>query len=237
VSRPLIFGHRGASAHVRANTVEAYALAVAAGADGVELDVRRSRDGALIIHHDDRVAPDQPPLVDLDLRQIKATTPWVPTLDDAWNAIGPSALLNIEIKNDPREADHDSSHSVAKAVVDWIESHETDARIVVSSFNWGALDVVRRLAPEVPTGMLASGALDPYSVIRRARSAGHISVNLSLSQTLPDVERIVDAAGDLAVLVWTVNDPDDALALAGAGVGGIFTDDPALMVDAFSGRP
>jgi len=222
---------------VRANTVEAYALAVAAGADGVELDVRRSRDGALIIHHDDRVAPDQPPLVDLDLRQIKATTPWVPTLDDAWNAIGPSALLNIEIKNDPREADHDSSHSVAKAVVDWIESHETDARIVVSSFNWGALDVVRRLAPEVPTGMLASGALDPYSVIRRARSAGHISVNLSLSQTLPDVERIVDAAGDLAVLVWTVNDPDDALALAGAGVGGIFTDDPALMVDAFSGRP
>lgn len=222
---------------MRANTVEAYALAVAAGADGVELDVRRSRDGALIIHHDDRVAPDQPPLVDLDLRQIKATTPWVPTLDDAWNAIGPSALLNIEIKNDPREADHDSSHSVAKAVVDWIESHETDARIVVSSFNWGALDVVRRLAPEVPTGMLASGALDPYSVIRRARSAGHISVNLSLSQTLPDVERIVDAAGDLAVLVWTVNDPDDALALAGAGVGGIFTDDPALMVDAFSGRP
>lgn len=237
MSRPLIFGHRGASAHVRANTVEAYALAVAAGADGVELDVRRSRDGALIIHHDDRVAPDQPPLVDLDLRQIKATTPWVPTLDDAWNAIGPSALLNIEIKNDPREADHDSSHSVAKAVVDWIESHETDARIVVSSFNWGALDVVRRLAPEVPTGMLASGALDPYSVIRRARSAGHISVNLSLSQTLPDVERIVDAAGDLAVLVWTVNDPDDALALAGAGVGGIFTDDPALMVDAFSARP
>jgi glycerophosphoryl diester phosphodiesterase len=236
VSRPLIFGHRGASAHVRANTVEAYALAVAAGADGVELDVRRSRDGALVIHHDDRVAPDEPPLVEFDLRQIKATTPWVPTLDEAWDAIGPSALLNIEIKNDPREADHDSSHSVAQPVADWIENHETDARILVSSFNWGTLDVVKRLAPEVPTGMLARGALDPFSVIARAGSAGHISVNLSLTRTLPDAERIVDAAGDLAVLVWTVNDPDDALALAAAGVGGIFTDDPALMVETFSGR-
>ncbi|MGB5167779.1 MAG: glycerophosphodiester phosphodiesterase, partial [Acidimicrobiia bacterium] len=53
----LIYGHRGASAHVRANTVEAYALAIDLGADGVELDVRPSRDGVLVIHHDDRPAP------------------------------------------------------------------------------------------------------------------------------------------------------------------------------------
>ncbi|MGB5533024.1 MAG: glycerophosphodiester phosphodiesterase family protein, partial [Acidimicrobiia bacterium] len=71
----------------------------------------------------------------------------------------------------------------------------------------------------------------------QARSDGHISVNLSLARTLQDAKGIVEAAGELAVLVWTVNDPDDAIALSEAGVSGIFTDDPGLMVDTFSGRP
>jgi glycerophosphoryl diester phosphodiesterase len=236
VNRPLIYAHRGASARARENTIEAYALAVEAGADGVELDVRRSRDGALVIHHDDRVAPEALPLVDLDLRQIKATTPWVPTLDEAWHALGPTALLNVEIKNDPSEADHDTTHSLARTVADWVETHDTDGRLLVSSFNWDTLDALRRMAPHTPTGLLAGEALDPLSVVARAVADGHASVNLPLSRTLSDAERIIAAAGVIPVLVWTVNEPDTALSLAAAGVGGIFTDDPALMVSTFSGR-
>ena len=231
----LIYGHRGASAHVRANTVEAYALAIELGADGVELDVRPSRDGVIIIHHDDRPSPEARPFIDLDFDEIRATTPWVPTLDEAWDAIGPTALLNIEIKNDEREADYDPTHQMAVAVADWLAAHETGGRVLVSSFNRDSLAVVKDLAPDVPTGQLAA-ALDLSVVIEEARSDGHVSVNLSLVQTLPDAERIVEAAGDLAVLVWTVNDPDHAIALAEAGVSGIFTDDPGLMVETFSGR-
>lgn len=233
----LIYGHRGASAHVRANTVEAYALAIDLGADGVELDVRPSRDGVLVIHHDDRPAPGAPPFVELDFDEIRATTPWVPTLDEAWEAIGPTALLNIEIKNDEREADYDSTHQVAAAVAHWLAGHEIGDRVLVSSFNRDSLAVVKDLAPRVPTGQLAGAALDPSVVIDQARSDGHISVNLSLARTLQDAKGIVEAAGELAVLVWTVNDPDDAIALFEAGVSGIFTDDPGLMVDTFSGRP
>jgi glycerophosphoryl diester phosphodiesterase len=233
----LIYGHRGASAHVRANTVEAYALAIDLGADGVELDVRPSRDGVLVIHHDDRPAPGAPPFVELDFDEIRATTPWVPTLDEAWEAIGPTALLNIEIKNDEREADYDSTHQVAAAVAHWLAGHEIGDRVLVSSFNRDSLAVVKDLAPRVPTGQLAGAALDPSVVIDQARSDGHISVNLSLTRTLQDAKGIVEAAGELAVLVWTVNDPDDAIALSEAGVSGIFTDDPGLMVDTFSGRP
>ena len=232
----LIYGHRGASAHVRANTVEAYALAIELGADGVELDVRPSRDGVIIIHHDDRPSPEASPFIDLDFDEIRATTPWVPTLDEAWDAIGPTALLNIEIKNDEREADYDPTHQMAVAVADWLAAHETGDRVLVSSFNRDSLAVVKDLAPDVPTGQLAA-ALDLSVVIEEARSDGHVSVNLSLVQTLPDAEQIVEAAGDLAVLVWTVNDPDHAIALARAGVSGIFTDDPGLMVETFSGRP
>ncbi|MGB5431930.1 MAG: glycerophosphodiester phosphodiesterase [Acidimicrobiia bacterium] len=233
----LIYGHRGASAHVRANTVEAYALAIDLGADGVELDVRPSRDGVLVIHHDDRPAPGAPPFVELDFDEIRATTPWVPTLDEAWEAIGPTALLNIEIKNDEREADYDSTHQVAAAVAHWLAGHEIGDRVLVSSFNRDSLAVVKDLAPRVPPGQLAGAALDASVVIDQARSDGHISVNLSLTRTLQDAKGIVEAAGELAVLVWTVNDPDDAIALSEAGISGIFTDDPGLMVDTFSGRP
>lgn len=231
----LIYGHRGASAHVRANTVEAYALAIELGADGVELDVRPSRDGVIIIHHDDRPSPEAPPFIDLGFDEIRATTPWVPTLDEAWDAIGPTALLNIEIKNDEREADYDPTHQMAVAIADWLAAHEIGDRILVSSFNRDSLAVVKDRAPDVPTGQLAA-ALDLSVVMEEARSDGHVSVNLSLVQTLPDAERIVEEAGDLAVLVWTVNDPDHAIALAEAGVSGIFTDDPGLMVETFSGR-
>ncbi|MGB5168866.1 MAG: glycerophosphodiester phosphodiesterase, partial [Acidimicrobiia bacterium] len=220
-----------------ANTVEAYALAIDLGADGVELDVRPSRDGVLVIHHDDRPAPGAQPFVELDFDEIRATTPWVPTLDEAWEAIGPTALLNIEIKNDEREADYDSTHQVAAAVAHWLAGHEIGDRVLVSSFNRDSLAVVKDLAPRVPTGQLAGAALDPSVVIDQARSDGHISVNLSLTRTLQDAKGIVEAAGELAVLVWTVNDPDDAIALSEAGVSGIFTDDPGLMVDTFSGRP
>ena len=159
----LIYGHRGASAHVRANTTEAFALAVELGADGVELDVRPSRDGVMVIHHDDRPSPGAPPFVDLDFAQIRAATPWVPTLDEAWDSIGPTALLNIEIKNDEREADYDPTHQIAIAVADWLAAHETGDRVLVSSFNRPTLAAVKALAPDVPTGQLAGA---------RARSPG-----------------------------------------------------------------
>ena len=97
----------------------------------------------------------------------------------------------------------------------------SSATEIVSSFNRESLAVVKDLAPEVPTGQLAGFALDPWVVIEEARSDGHVSVNLSLARTLSDAERIVEAAGDLAVLVWTVNDPNHAIALAEAGVSGI----------------
>jgi glycerophosphoryl diester phosphodiesterase len=232
----LVYGHRGASTHVRANTVEAYALAVDRGADGVELDVRRSRDGAIVIYHDDRPAPDATPFVELDLCEIRATTPWIPTLDEAWDALGPIALLNIEIKNVYGQPDYDPTHRLAAAVVQWIADHDTGDRILVSSFNTQTLDAVKALNPVIRTGLLAMPWLDPVVVFTQAREKGHVSANLALARTLGDAERIVEAAGDLAVLVWTVNDPGDAVALADAGIAGIFTDDPGLMVETLSGR-
>jgi glycerophosphoryl diester phosphodiesterase len=235
MERMLIYGHRGASAHVRQNTVEAYALAVAQGADGVELDVRRSRDGVLVIDHDDRTAPDATPLVELDFREIRATTPWVPTLDEAWEALGPDTLLNIEIKNTPGQADYDPTHRVGTAVARWIEAHETDDRILVTSLNALTIAAVKA-GSSVPTGLVVTAWLDPVLAIQEGMKSGDAAVSLSLEATLPDAPRIVEAAGDLDVLVWTVNDPEQGAVLADGGVAGIFTDDPGLMIEALSDR-
>ena len=232
----LIYGHRGACVDARPNTVEAYGLAVGQGADGVELDVRRTRDDAIIVFHDDRLTPDATPFTEMDLGEIKTTAPWIPTLDEAWDALSPNALLNIEIKNIYGQADYDPTQRVATAVVQWMADHETGDRILVSSFNTQALDTVRSLNPAIRTGLLSMSWLDPMVALRQARDGGHVSANLSLIRTLEGAEQIVQAAGDIAVLVWTVNDPDHAVALADAGIAGIFTDDPGLMVETLSGR-
>jgi glycerophosphoryl diester phosphodiesterase len=232
----LIYGHRGACVDVRPNTIEAFERAVGQGADGVELDVRRTRDGALIVYHDDRSAPDATPFVELDFSEIKTTTPWVPTLDEAWASLGPVALLNIEIKNIYGQADYDPTNRVAKSLVRWIADHNAGDRVLVSSFNTQTLDVVRALGPEIRTGLLSMSWLDPMVAIRQARDGGHVSSNLALIRVLDGADTIVEAAGDLAVLVWTVNDPAHAIALSDSGVAGIFTDDPGLMVEALSGR-
>lgn len=232
----LIYGHRGATTGVRPNTVEAYELAIEQGADGVELDVRRTLDDAIVIFHDDRSTPEATPFVDLDLEEIRATMPWVPTLNEAWAALGPSGLLNIEIKNIYGQADYDPAQRVATGVVQWIAEHDTGDRVLVSSFNTQALDMVRALDPAIRTGLLSMSWLDPMVAIQQARDGGHVSANLSLIRTLDGAEQIVQAAGDLDILVWTVNDPAHALALADVGIAGIFTDNPGLMVDALSGR-
>ena len=232
----LIYGHRGACVDVRPNTVEAFEHAVAQGADGVELDVRRTRDGALIVYHDDRSAFDAAPFAELDFAEIRSTNPWVPSLDEAWESLGPSALLNIEIKNIYGQADYDPTQRVASQLVRWIADHDTGERVLVSSFNTGALDKVKELDSSIRTGLLSMSWMDPMVALRQARDGGHVSANLSLIRTLDHAEQIVEAAGDLAVLVWTVNDPDHTLALANAGVSGVFTDDPGLMVETLSGR-
>lgn len=226
----MIYGHRGARAHTRENTVEAFSLAVEQGADGVELDLRRSGDGALIVHHDDRAGPSSPPFITQDLAAIKAAAPWVPTLDEAWAAVGDEARFNIEVKNVPGEADFDPSRSVAGEAARWAQGQEDVERILVSSFDLAALAVVKEVGPTLATGQLTAVGVRPMIAVEWAKRDGHVSVHLPMPAVLDQAAAVVDAAVPLDVLVWTVNDPDAAVALAEAGVAGIFTDDPALMV-------
>jgi glycerophosphoryl diester phosphodiesterase len=226
--RPLVLGHRGSPRRARENTLEAFALAREDGADGVELDVHRSRDGALVVHHDAELEGFGV-LAAHDLADIRGPHPWIPTLPEVLDECR-GLLVNIEIKNSPPDADFDPDESVAEAVVDLLRARDRADRVLVSSFHLPSIDRVHALAPDVPTGYLTALAPAPLDAIAAAVVAGHRAVHPYFGVLGEDAAGAVAAAAheaEITVNTWTVNDPTEIRRLAAAGVDAIITDVPA----------
>jgi len=231
--RPLVYGHRGASAYARDNTTESVSLAVEQGADGVEIDVRFSRDGRLIIHHDD-AEPGSEPFARLDFVQIRRDFPFVPTMDEIWDAVGDTAYMNIEMKSD--ETDSQRRGRLVEDVVKWIDGHGAAERVVVSSFDAWTTRTARSLAPHLLSGQLVTKWAPASKTIPMVARDGHQSINLPVDSLSDDPEGVVRAAADagLVVMVWTVDDAATIQRLAEAGVAAVITNDPATALEALS---
>jgi glycerophosphoryl diester phosphodiesterase len=225
---PLVLAHRGASHQARENTVEAFALARDLGADGVELDVRRTADGTLVVHHDPAIE-GVGILAELAFAELRAARPYVPTLGEALAACA-GMLVNVEVNCLPWEADADPGYDVARLAVDAARGH--DAGIVVSSFDLGALDAVRAHAPDVATGFLVYGR-DPAAMARLASEHGHGWLHPDRAAVLANLDAVA-ACHDAGVQVdvWTVDDPDDIRTLTAHGVDAIITNVPDIAVGA-----
>lgn len=217
-----VFAHRGASGVARENTIAAFALAVAAGADGVELDVRRSADGALVVHHDAEI--DGLGLI-RDLRAAELPD-WVPLLDQAVEACS-GLEVNIEIKNLPTEPDFDPDEELAAQVAAFVVDGCLVERAIVSSFNLKAIERVRAAEPAVATGYLTLPIWDQRACLAQVRAGGHRALH---PQHLAVNAELCRAARDegVAVNTWTVDDPDRMLWLAEAGVDAIITNRPEV---------
>jgi glycerophosphoryl diester phosphodiesterase len=224
----LVIGHRGASAARPENTIEAFRHAAELGADWVELDVRRTADGALVIHHD-AVLPDGRVIVELAAAELPDT---VTSLAGALAACAGMGV-NVEIKNVRPDPDFDSDDRVAVAVAELLLAGDLPgdialADILVTSFNPRTVAVVHEIAPAVPTGQLLFDLSDrevAAAAIARAATDGHVSIN----PWDPFVdESLMARAGDAGLLVypWTVDDPDRMRALIDLGVDGIITNVP-----------
>jgi glycerophosphoryl diester phosphodiesterase len=231
---PLVLGHRGASAEAPENTLAAFRLAVAQGADGFELDVWRCGSGEVVVCHDERTARvsgvdlrvPEAPFADLRALDVGA---WkgeafrgerMPLLEEALAGF-PAAVVNVELKS--RGGDLRLAGAVARIVA----RAGARARVVVSSFDWSLLVAFRIAAPDVPVGLLFDGD-HPW----RLRLAGAIRL-MGPSAVHPERRLVTPArvrawnARGLAVNVWTVDDPAEARALAAEGAAGIVTNVPA----------
>jgi glycerophosphoryl diester phosphodiesterase len=197
------------------------------------LDVRRSADGVLVVHHDAR-ADLVGLLAEVPFAEIRAARPEIPTLDEAFEACA-GLLVNVEIKCLPWEPDADPDHAVVSSVAERVRRQPLD--VVVSSFDLDTIDAMRTAAPEIPTGFLVHG-VDLATAAGLARDRGHAWLHPSRAALLetPDAAHAVDAAHDqgLRVDVWTVDDPEEVRALAAAGVDAIITNVPDIARAALS---
>lgn len=230
------------------NTLVAFDLGAATGADGMELDVHLSRDGRVVVCHDPTLEPTTDatgPLADrtaAELAALNATLRYgtdlehvwtgpragIPTLDEVL-ARYPGATVIVEIK--------DGTSACAAAVVDAVRHAGALDRVCVGSFSLLALKAVRALEPRMVTGAArkegqwalyrawfgASPGRVAYRAFQVPEQAGRLKVV---------TPRFIRAAHkrDLSLYVWTVNEEADMRRLFDLGVDGIITDRPDLAV-------
>lgn len=239
--RPLVLGHRGASAAAPENTLEAFRLAVAEGADGVELDVRRCRTGEVVVFHDadaTRVAGTPLRIGDASLAEIRALDAGasrgpafagarVPLLEEVFEAL-PGAFVNVELKTQGRDL------RLAAAAARVIRAAGAGDRVVVSSFDWRLLVAFRLAAPELPIGLL----FEPQT---RWRIPLALAIPLLGPRAVHPDRALVTAerarawtGRGLGLNVWTVDDPDEARRLRALGATSIITNVPGRIVAALA---
>ncbi|HEY8543864.1 MAG TPA: glycerophosphodiester phosphodiesterase [Acidimicrobiales bacterium] len=231
----LIIGHKGAAALAAENRVESFVRAREAGADGVELDVRRTGDGRLAVWHDPRL-PDGRVLLDSSWDDLDGA---VDELDAVLDACRGLSLVNVEIKNWMYDADFDETLAFADTVAARLAQRtpEEQAAYVVSCFHQPTVDRARKaladLAPTVRVGWLLWNVDDPADTAAKARAAGYAALHPHHSAVTAELVAAAHDAG-LAVNCWTCNDPDRIRELAELGTDGVITDDPVLAREALA---
>ena len=223
---PQVWAHRGASAAKRENTLDAFREALRQGADGVELDVRRSADHAMVVCHD-ATLPDGREIRGVDVGDLPDHVPLLGAALDACDGL----LVNIEIKNVEVDIDFDPEEFLAGAVVSLVGERDVRDQVLVSSFSLATIDRVRELDADIPTGYLASARWDQRKALQRAIDGGHGAFH---PFDLVGNEDLVAAAHDngIAVNVWTVDDPDRIRWLGELGVDAIITNVPDIAIEA-----
>jgi len=237
LSYPIIFAHRGASAHAPENTLAAFELALSQGADAIELDANLSADDEVVVIHDstvDRTTNGHGRVAQLPLTELRSLDAGsffsekycgekIPLLEEVFEAIGKKIFINVELKT--YTAPHDC---LVEKVCALVKKYNMEKRILFSSFVAFNLKKAKSLLPEVPGGLLAprgwKGAW--------ARSFGfNFGDYAALHPYLTDVtkQQIVRVHRlKRRVHVGTVNKAEDMVRLINWGVDGIYTDDPQL---------
>ena len=201
-----------------------------------ELDVQATRDGAVVVMHDetvDRTTDGHGAVADLTLAELQRLDASfklesfrgerIPTLDAVMNAVRGKLGLNIEIKEG----------AVERHVCALMRSYDALTTSMVSSFEWKALEKVRALDVEIRVGLLAEK--NPDLLIDAAAAMHAYAVNPHFNMADAVFCEKAHARG-LKVLVWTVDAPAVMRTLIAAGVDGIMTNYPARLRDVMAGR-
>lgn len=251
--RPLVVAHQGGELLRPSNTMVAFRHAVELGADVLDADLHRSADGVLVLIHDetvDRTSDGTGAVRDLTIDQLRsldfghrfdpdgsATYPFrgqgigIVTVEELFAEFGATVRYGIEIKETDLEA--------AEQLCAIIRRFDLVDRVLVSSFGQDAIDRFRDACPQVATSATEREVTVFYLLHRLGLSGmdrpGYESLQLperAAGQELVTAGVLDDAEGwGLAVVPWTIDDPDTMRQLLALGVDGINTNRPDLLIE------
>ncbi|WP_135230270.1 glycerophosphodiester phosphodiesterase [Deinococcus fonticola] len=222
---PILLGHRGSPHQFRENTMPGYQAALAAGLDGVEVDVRRLVDGTLVLHHDAHL-PDGRFLRDLRRSEVPA---WLPTLPEflAWMA-DTGTYANIEFKWE-REVWRPDDR--VERTLDLVRGLGLGRRVLVSSFNPLYLLAARQVAPEIERGFLFERELAPALITTIMKVTASVALHPRFSLIDRELMALARQRG-WRVNTWTVNDVAEVQRLTGLGVDALIGNFPEVLLTA-----
>ncbi|MFZ0013751.1 MAG: glycerophosphodiester phosphodiesterase [Acidimicrobiia bacterium] len=221
-----VIGHRGWPSRYPDNTLSGL-IAAATVADAVEVDVRRSADGKLVLSHDADLAG-----------HVVAHTPWSklclldlgglhhPALLDEALAALPDTPVQLEVKNLPIDPGFEPDHRLALETAERARPGD-----IITGFNPEMLVVVRRVFPDVATGLAIPAGVALDEAFKHCLDVGHRAL-------VPDHSLLTEEINQpIEVFPWTVDDPGRARELVELGVTGIITNDPGLIIDTLGSKP
>ncbi len=238
---PLNIAHRGASSLAPENTMAAFYKAIEVGAQGIELDVQLSKDGIPVIIHDEILQRTTSGTGFVkgytlaELKQLDAGTSFstefagerIPTLEEALQlAQKYNLFLNVELKNGVV-----LYPGIEQIVADMIRTYRYEANTIVSSFNHYSLLEMKKIAPQIKTGVLYMSALvDPWKYAAKlGAQALHPFYITLINQSEEQIQRLRDSG--LMINPFTVDQEAEMLALIRMGVDGIITNFPQRLND------
>ena len=238
----LNIAHRGASALAPENTIAAFEKAVELGADAIELDLHVSRDGELVIIHDDtldRTTDGQGPVHARSLQELKRLDAgrWfgesfagqrIPALAEVLDRFAGKVPLALEVK-----AGSAFFRGIEERVVSILREHQVISQVAVASFDHHALLALKELEPLLRTAALLVGRPVSLSALAGPSKTDAMALECSLV-TKTEVDAC-HAAG-LQLVVWVVNEPAQIRYFIDLGVDGIITDRPDLLRHALTER-
>lgn len=237
----LKIGHRGQPGFPRQgeNTMRSFEAALAAGADGLELDVRKTKDGKLVVIHDlavDGTTNGHSKTSDLSYEEVSKLDAGfgerVPLLSDALDKFAGKYFLNIELKESSMEA------MVKKEIVDrGLAGLPHERSVIISAFDQddndpgcsSSWEQLRIFTPEFPIALLAQTSkmrkIGEAGFVEKAKEYGAKAIHPEHTGVTRSLIELAHAAG-LLVNVWTVNDPEEIRKLKEMGVDGLISDFP-----------
>jgi glycerophosphoryl diester phosphodiesterase len=234
----LNIAHRGASGYYPENTLIAFQRAVELGADMIELDVHLTKDGEVVVIHDetlDRTTNGKGNVRDYTLPELKKLDAgaWyksefagerIPTLEEVLQSLKGKVQFNIEIKNGPVYY-----QGIEEKILAILLKQDLRDQVVISSFDHRCLKKIKKMNPDLATGSLVKlGVLYVARLLKPekiAQSVGATGLHLHKSYVTPDLVHRAKQHG-LRVLVWTVNEPAQMSHFIKMGVDGIVTNFP-----------